>query len=50
MFRPRNLEYDLKASFAMRWRVLRRGRVEERAVAVAPDGRGEARVRPWRYA
>ena len=29
----------LKGSFVMRWRILMRGRVEERAVAVAPDGR-----------
>ena len=26
----------------MRWRVLMRGRAEERAVVVAPDGRGAA--------
>ena len=32
----------LKGSFAMRWRVLMRGRAEERAVVVAPDGRGAA--------
>ena len=29
----------LKGSFAMRWRILMRGRADERAVAVAPDGR-----------
>src|SRR2546427_3498877 len=32
----------LKGSFVMRWRILMRGRVEERAVAVAPDGSGAA--------
>src|SRR5437870_890700 len=32
----------LKGSFAKRWRALMRGRAKERAVAVAPDGRGAA--------
>jgi len=41
-FQTTELGVRLKGSFVMRWRALMRGRAEERAVAVAPDGRGAA--------
>src|SRR5205814_10056862 len=39
--------FRLKGSFAMRWRGLMRGRADERAVAVAPDGRELAGCARW---
>jgi len=39
-FQTTELGVRLKGSFVMRWRALMRGTADERAVAVAPDGRG----------